>query len=130
MLVVLDTNILVSALWSQNGVPARVFSMALNGELTLCYDYRILCEYREVLLRPKFAFSAGEVNALLDWIESSGHSIIAKTRNDVFVDEADKKFYEVAKFCGAILITGNLKHFPQNPQVMTPAQFLENHSLG
>ena len=85
MLVVIDTNVLVSALWSRNGAPARVVSMVLTDRLIPCYDYRILAEYRQ----------------------------------------ADKKFFEVAKFCGAILITGNLKHFPEDPQVMSVAAFLE-----
>lgn len=128
MLVVLDTNILVSALWSKNGAPARVVSMVLSGRLIPCYDYRILCEYREVLQRPRFGFTSGEVNSLLDWIESYGHSVIAEQVEDVFIDEADKKFYEVAKVCGATLITGNLKHFPDDPLVVSVATFLEKNS--
>ena len=31
-------------------------------------------------------------------------------------DESDRKFYEVAKFCHAPLITGNIKHFPDEEQ--------------
>lgn len=127
MMVVLDTNVLVSALWSRNGAPARVVSMALSGKLIPCYDYRILCEYREVLQRPRFGFTSGEVNSLLDWIESYGRSVIAEPLGDEFIDEADKKFYEVAKFCGAALITGNLKHFPEDPLVMSVAEFLEKN---
>ena len=30
MLAVIDTNILVSALWSRNGTPAKVLSLVLN----------------------------------------------------------------------------------------------------
>lgn len=127
MMVVLDTNVLVSALWSRNGSPAKVVSMTLSGKLIPCYDYRILCEYREVLQRPRFGFTSGEVNSLLDWIESYGRSVIAEPLGDVFLDEADKKFYEVAKFCGAALITGNLKHFPEDPLVMSVAEFLEKN---
>ncbi len=125
MLVVLDTNILVSSLWSKNGAPARVVSMILTGQLIPCYDYRILTEYRQVLSRPRFNFSDGEIDSLLEWIETSGRSIVADPINDPFIDESDKKFYEVAKFCGAILITGNLKHFPNDPQVMNVSSFLE-----
>lgn len=125
MLVVIDTNILVSALWSRNGAPARVVSMVLTGDIVPCYDYRILCEYREVLQRPKFGFSKSEINSLLDWFEACGRSVLAEPLEDVFVDEADKKFYEVAKFCGAVLVTGNLKHFPEDPLVMSVADFLE-----
>lgn len=125
MLVVLDTNILVSSLWSRNGAPARVVSMILTGQLIPCYDYRILTEYRQVLSRPRFNFSDGEIDSLLEWIETSGRSIVADPINDPFIDESDKKFYEVATFCGAILITGNLKHFPNDPQVMNVSSFLE-----
>ena len=62
---------------------------------------------------------------LLDWFEACGRSVLAEPLEDVFVDEADKKFYEVAKFCGAVLVTGNLKHFPEDPLVMSVADFLE-----
>lgn len=127
MQVVIDTNILVSALWSKNGAPARIISMVINGSLVPCYDYRILGEYREVLRRPKFRFSNGEINSLLDWIESSGRSVVADPIEESFIDEADKKFYEVAKFCQAKLITGNIKHFPQDPLVVTVAEFLEEY---
>lgn len=127
MLVVIDTNILVSALWSRNGVPARVLSMIISGTIIPCYDYRILSEYRDVLTRPKFKFSVGEVNALLEWIADNGQSVIAEPLNVDFTDEADKKFYEVAKFCQAKLITGNIKHFPNDEWVLTVSEFLEQN---
>ena len=130
MLVVIDTNILVSALWSRNGAPARVVSMVLAGTLIPCYDYRILCEYREVLQRPKFGFSKSEINALLEWFTTNGRSVTAEPLDDLFIDEADKKFYEVAKFCGAVLVTGNLKHFPNDPQVMSVTDFMERRKSG
>ena len=129
MLVVIDTNILVSALWSKNGAPARVLSLIISGGLIPCYDYRILSEYKEVLTRPKFKFTNGEVSALLDWIVDNGRSVVAEPLNVDFSDEADKKFYEVAKFCGAKLITGNIKHFPKNNDVLTVSEFLEQYNL-
>ena len=124
MQVVVDTNILVSSLWSKNGAPAKVISMILNGILTPCYDYRILAEYREVLLRPKFNFSESEVDALLGWFESFGKSVLATPLSVKFQDDDDKKSYEVAKYCHAILITGNLKHFPKDKNVMSVIDFL------
>lgn len=127
MLVVIDTNILVSALWSRNGAPARVLSMIISGTIISCYDYRILSEYRDVLTRPKFKFSVGEVNALLEWIADNGQSVIAEPLNVDFTDEDDKKFYEVAKFCQAKLITGNVKHFPNDEWVLTVSEFLEQN---
>lgn len=121
----IDTNILVSALWSKHGAPAEVVSMILRGDIVPCYDYRIMCEYQEVLRRPKFGFTRSEVNSLLGWFEIYGRSVLAVPRDEPFADEADRKFYEVAKFCGAVLVTGNLKHFPKDSQVMSPSEFLD-----
>lgn len=127
MFVVIDTNILVSSLWSKSGTPAKIMSLVIGGRLVPCYDYRILCEYKNVLSRPKFKFSPSEINALLDFIKHSGRSFIAEPLDDEFVDEADKKFYEVAKHCGATLITGNIKHFPSDEIIMTANDFLEKY---
>lgn len=127
MLVVIDTNVLVSSLWSKDGSPAKIISMILGDILTPCYDYRILTEYREVLMRPKFDFSQGEVDSLLDWIESYGKSVVATPLNIHFIDEDDKKFFEVAKYCNAKLITGNLKHFPKDEDVISVTDFLEKY---
>lgn len=126
MLVVIDTNILVSALWSRSGAPARLLGRVISGELIPCYDHRILTEYRNVLMRPKFKFSEAEVNSLLTWITDIGQCVIPEMLRDRFVDESDKKFYEVAKFCDAKLITGNAKHFPKDEIVFTVSEFLEN----
>jgi putative PIN family toxin of toxin-antitoxin system len=125
MLVVIDTNILVSALWSKSGAPARAVGLVLSGQLTPCYDHRIMLEYRQVLQRPKFRFRPAEINALLDWFKQSGRSVVPASLDITFVDEADRKFYEVAKYCGAVLITGNLKHFPSDDAVMSVSDFLE-----
>lgn len=124
MLVVIDTNILVSSLWSRNGAPARVVGMVLSGQLIPCYDHRVMLEYRQVLERPKFRFRPAEINALLDWFKQTGRSVVPAPIDIPFVDEADRKFYEVAKYCGAVLITGNLKHFPVEDMVMSAPDFL------
>ena len=89
MLAVIDTNILVSALWSKNGAPARILSLIISGRLIPCYDYRILSEYKEVIIRPKFKFTASEVSALLDWITDNGRSVVAEPLNVDFTEEAD-----------------------------------------
>ncbi len=127
MHVVIDTNVLVSSLLSKDGSPAKIISMVLDGILTPCYDSRILIEYRNVLMRPKFGFLESEVNALLDWIESYGKSVVAIPLNIDFIDEDDKKFFEVAKYCHAKLITGNLKHFPEDENIMSVSEFLEKY---
>lgn len=124
MLAVIDTNVLVSALWSRNGGPAKVMAMVLNGLIKPCYDYRILSEYRAVLNRPKFKFNTDEIKKLIGFIEMIGISVVPEPLAVKFVDEEDRKFYEVAKYCNAVLITGNIKRFPEEPFVMTVTDFL------
>jgi predicted nucleic acid-binding protein len=41
-------------------------------------------------------------------------------------DETDRIFYDTARASGATLITGNIKHYPAEPFIMTPSHFLEN----
>ena len=86
MLVVIDTNILVSALWSRSGAPARAVGLVLSGHLIPCYDHRIMLEYRQVLQRPKFRFRPSEINALLDWFKQTGRSVIPAPVDISFVD--------------------------------------------
>jgi putative PIN family toxin of toxin-antitoxin system len=53
--VVLDTNILVSALLQPQGVPARTILISLAGiTAQLCVSGDIYAEYEEVLRRAKF----------------------------------------------------------------------------
>jgi len=125
MYVVLDTNVLVSAFWSENGVCARVLSMALHEQITLCYDYRIMEEYREVLLRPCFDFSEEEVDDILSFIRSFGMSVIAAPIAIDLPDMSDKKFFEVGTQMDAAIITGNKKHYPAYKKIYSPAQFLD-----
>ena len=126
IIVVLDTNILVSSLWSNNSAPARVVQKVLEKQITICHDYRIINEYKQVLARPKFGFEPSDIRDLLDFIQRSGLSIIAEPVDAFFADESDSKFYEVAKMMGAFLITGNTKHYPNEPFIKTPASFIKD----
>ena len=124
MNVVLDTNILVSALWTEGGNPHKILDMAGRNEIKICYDYRIIAEYQEVLKRPKFLFSARDINGVLNRIKAKGFCTVARQCAHSFTDETDRAFYEVAVTCDAYLITGNCKHFPNEPFILSPAQFL------
>ena len=125
MLAVVDTNILVSAFWSRNGNPARIIGLIQNRIIAPCYDYRILEEYEEVLSRARFEFNELEIYDFLSQIKHDGMSIVAKAIDIPFVDKSDKKFYEIAKQCNAILITGNIKHYPVEEFILTPGEFLK-----
>lgn len=122
---VLDTNILISALLSPKGAPAKVFDHVLNGNVTMCFDSNIIAEYKEVLERPKFKFNQKAIDQVIEFILESGLSVVPKPLNIDFTDEDDKIFYEVAIHINGHLITGNAKHFPKALNVVTAAEFLE-----
>ena len=122
--IVMDTNVLVSALLSPNGNPAKILSLVVNEQVILCYDSRIILEYESVLLREKFPFKAQDVWGLLNATRRIGMITLPKPSSKIFDDEGDKKFYEVAKDAGAYLITGNMKHFPQESWILLPTTFI------
>ena len=121
---VIDTNILVSALLTPFGNPAKVLGLVLNGNITMGIDSRIIAEYQDVLRRPKFGFEWKAVRQVVDFIVHTGISIVPEPIFDAFEDEDDKKFYEVARSAKAYLVTGNIKHFPGEPIVVSPQEFL------
>jgi uncharacterized protein len=47
-----------------------------------------------------------------------------------FEDESDKVFYEVAKSTKAYLVTGNIRHFPKEPLVIGPQEYLSFVRVG
>lgn len=128
MNVVLDTNVLVSALWSADCKPGAVITAVIAGKFTACYDYRILDEYTKVLHRPKFKFTDWQINSFLDPIIKNGISVLSDPLPEIpFVDESDRKFYEVAKFCDAYVVIGNTKHYPADKCIITVADFCKKY---
>lgn len=127
MRIVIDTNVIVSALMNVNGTPAKLLSSVLNGNITILYDNRVLFEYTEVLSRKEFGFNAETVNDMIDYFKHEGEFINADFQKIKFSDETDKKFYEVYKSGKArYLITGNLKYFPKEEAIIVPGKFFEN----
>jgi putative PIN family toxin of toxin-antitoxin system len=123
--VVLDTNVLVSALWTTSGNPSAIVNLILTNRIIPCFDQDILNEYRVVLSRPRLSFPPGQVDELLNELINRGLSVTVLPSTTKLPDESDRKFYDVANFCKAYLITGNTKHYPKEPMIRTPASFLE-----
>ena len=128
MIVVLDTNVLVSGLLSPFGPPAQVLDLILAGEAQLAYDDRILAEYRAVLARPHFGFDSSALADLLDYLAAAGEPVVARPLPASLPDAGDLPFLEVATAASAVLITGNRRHFPAQAcgalAVVTPAELL------
>ena len=128
MIAVIDTNILVSGLWKPASNASLLVSQLINGSIRACYDYRIVEEDRNVLNRPKFRFSTMHAEMLLDAIIQDGISVVPNPLPDAEMgDEDDRPFFEVAKYCNAPLVTGNLKHYPQDHLVMSLADFCQKY---
>jgi putative PIN family toxin of toxin-antitoxin system len=66
--VILDTNIIVSALLQPLGPPAQVFTLAIGGSVQLCVSGKIYAEYEEVISRPRFQRSEGVIAGTLQAI--------------------------------------------------------------
>ena len=126
---VIDTNVLVSSLFSANGEsnPSRVIKAVLNGTITALYNNDILEEYRDVLSRDKFNFSSELIENLLSVFTEFGiNSARTDASDEIFTDSDDIVFYEIAlSVDDAYLVTGNTKHFPIKPFVVTPTQMVE-----
>ena len=124
---VIDTNVIVSALLTHNlGVAtAKVLDSIAKGDITCVYNEDILMEYREVLHRPKFKFPERKIDSLLTFITQKGIHSDRVPFDGTMPDEKDRPFYEVSLSVeDSFLVTGNLKHFPITPKVVTPSQII------
>lgn len=128
VLAVVDTNVLVSGLLSRNGESAvvRVFEALMAHKITPVISDEIIKEYNEVLHRIKFRFPSELVDSVISEIISKGVKAERIHTNETIPDPKDVVFYEVALSKeGSYLVTGNIKHFPRKPIVVTPAEFLD-----
>lgn len=91
MKIVLDTNILVSGLLSPYGAPGKIVKLLASGEISAYFDARIITEYREVLLRPKFSFERERISALLEQIEHAGEIVPPKLLSKHLPDTTDRE---------------------------------------
>jgi predicted nucleic acid-binding protein len=99
--------------------------MFLMGELTLIYSTKIINEYQDVLCRPHLQISKDKAGMMLASIHQHGEKVQAEPSKMLLPDENDRIFYDIAQYANAYLITGNIKHYPNEPFIMTPADFLE-----
>ena len=131
MRIVIDTSVLVSALLSPHGPPGRVLDLLLAGQLVLLVDDRVIGEYDEVLARPKFGFSAGDVGEVLTYLRTTSEHVPAARFDVTLPDDGDLPFLEVAVTGGAeALVTGNASDFvpirgTHSVPVVSPAEFLQ-----
>jgi putative PIN family toxin of toxin-antitoxin system len=128
--IVLDTNVLVSALIHPAGIPARTFDLVVARQVAVALDHRIFAEYHAVLLRPEFSLPRDRVAAVLDFLWRCGELVQAEPLSLRLPDPDDAMFVEVALTARAdALVTGNVRQFPfaqrHDVRVLTPRAFLD-----
>ena len=125
---VIDTNVLVSALITKNpeAATAKVVRLLLEEGFVPLYNADIIAEYEDVLHRSKFPILPEVADSLISFIIENGIEASRVSFAESIPDEDDRVFYEVTLSKEeSFLVTGNLKHYPTSPRVITPAQFLE-----
>jgi uncharacterized protein len=128
--IVLNTNVLVSALLVQGSVPDQVLNTVIAGRTQVVVDGRIMREYRTVLARPEFGFAPERIDDLLLLFDHSEWIIAAPLAVEI-PDETDLPFLEVAVAAGVdALVTGNPRHFrlrdkPLDIPVLTPREYVD-----
>lgn len=124
---VIDTNVFASAFITNNKKAATslVFQHLLAGEITPLYNDEILAEYKEVLSRKKFHLSEETIEDFLGTIKEHGIHEDRIPFAEALPDEDDRVFLEISfSREDSFLVTGNLKHYPKLPEVVTPAEFV------
>lgn len=132
VLVVLDTNVLVSAARSRRGASFRVVSLIGTGAFDVVVSVPLALEYEEVLLRQRSAtnLSGDDVSAIVDYI-----CLVGKRQPIFFLwrpkltDPRDDMVAEVAIASGSdAIVTHNTSDFAEMVRwgvaVLTPAEFL------
>ena len=124
---VIDTNVLVSALITKNpeAATAKVVRLLLDNGFVPLYDADIIAEYEDVLHRSKFPILPEVADALISYIIEHGAEASRVNFDEPMPDEDDRVFYEITLSKeDSFLVTGNLKHYPTSPRVITPAEFI------
>jgi putative PIN family toxin of toxin-antitoxin system len=126
--VVLDTNIVVSALLQPLGPPAQVLVLAISGALQLCVSGPVYAEYEEVISRPRFHRTAEVISGALRAVRENSLWVRPTETVRACSDPDDDIFLECAQAAeAAYLVTGNLRHFPESwkrTRIVTARQLL------
>lgn len=128
MKIVLDTNVLLSALLTPNRKASAILDKVLDGNIEIYYNEKIIREYKDVLSRKKFGIAKTKVSELISFIRMKGIFVFEFVDSKKeFADKMDKVFYDITLSKDSLLITGNLKHFPKHKKVISIDEFYRRY---
>ena len=126
---VIDTNVLVSAMLVPDSVPGTVLKYVYTSVIVPLINEEIMNEYVEVLNREKFGFDKNDIDLVISNIKNRAIVLDRTISDEKFYDQKDVVFYEVAltgiNKTNAYLVTGNIKHFPKRPFIVTPREMVD-----
>ena len=133
MRIVLDTNVLISALLF-GGNPREILDRVIRGEIVLCLSESITSELAKVLQRPKFGFSPTIVNQIVTELSAISELVLpTEMIQEIRADETDNRVLECAFEASAEYIVSGDVHLLElqkfgSIQIVNPQQFLELHN--
>ena len=129
--IILDTNIIVSALIS-NSIPTKIlYELVLTQKVKTCLSDAIFEEYLEVMNREKFSrypnFKA-KADIVLNKLREISKFYKTDRKIELLTDTSDNKFLELAAVSSAdYLITGNTLDFRitqfEYTRILTPREY-------
>jgi putative PIN family toxin of toxin-antitoxin system len=127
--LVIDTNIVVSAVLKPNGLQRTVLLLAITKPARLYVSDAVIAEYREVLARPELQIRKGLRQQVLQLIRSHSQTVTPSRPLQITPDPDDNIFLECADAARAdYLVTGNPRPFPKfwkKTKVITSREFLD-----
>lgn len=128
--VIIDTNVIVSALLSkhEDSATVKVLNLFYDNKINLFYSVEIIEEYKDVLNRDAFKFDKKIIENILRLVSLRGIKIDPKKIELKTIDKKDQPFYELVmdkNVDDGKLVIGNIKHFPKEKYIMTPADFIK-----
>jgi len=134
--LIIDTNVIVSALISRNGVPAKIIDeIILENKVQVYLSNDIYEEYVTVIHRDKFSkikdFTKNAI-LVLNYLNQSADYYEPNNEIALIKDADDNKFLESAFEAPAdFIITGNTNDFVikefHNTKIVTPSEYWNFH---
>lgn len=130
--IILDTNVVISALIGQSHPREIIYNHVLNSRVIVCLSQAVFEEYVDVVHRPKFLkypTFVSNAEKVLNRIEQVAVKYIPIVKLETVRDHSDNKFLELAVAANAdYLVTGDRNDFGSiqvdKLEIISPSQFI------